>query len=166
MWLFDRFGASSFASALRANTSLSTLKLSGVGLWHDRDSGGVIVDALRSHPSLQKISLSWNRVAHRNLAAVNASLALLVSSNTPHLSELSISFCKLGDGIRPILDALAANTHLRVLRCKSMMFTAAFAANVVSLVRQNQGLRKLTMAGGGTSFCELIDAEALVAARQ
>jgi hypothetical protein len=56
-----------------------------------------------------------------------------------------VSYCRLGDdGLRPLFQALPANTHLRVLTCHTNYVSDAFAADaLLPAVRANKGLRRL-----------------------
>jgi hypothetical protein len=51
-------------------------------------------------------------------AAFGHALGALLAANLPSLRALRVGYCNLGDeGLAPILDGLAANTHLRELSC-------------------------------------------------
>jgi hypothetical protein len=62
--------------------------------------------------------------------------------------ELDVAYCDLGDAMmRPLLEALAHNTHLRSLDCRRNDTSAAFARDeLLPAVRANTGLRALKMA--------------------
>ena len=52
-------------------------------------------------------------------AAAGHALGALLGANLPSLRTLRVNRCLLGDeGLAPLLDGLAANTHLRTLQCR------------------------------------------------
>jgi hypothetical protein len=115
--LLDAPAAALLTAALRANTTLRFLHLNYVDLW-DANAGAALLTALTSHPSLQELSLTSNRVHVAAAAAVGAALGALIAADAPALRKLNMSYCALGDaGLAPLVDALASNTHLCVLHC-------------------------------------------------
>ena len=80
----------------------------------------------------------------------------------------------LGDaGMGPLLDALAQNTHLRLLYCTNTGMSEGFARDrFLPAVRANTSLKVLCASsnwGGdahGQAPAEVLEAEALVAARR
>ena len=164
--LFDAASAALWAATLRAS-SLNILRLEVVRLWEHEGVGNVVVDAIVGHPTIQEISLDNNSIHFddpRN--TVGACLAQLVSTNSPRLHSLSLAYCGAGgDATRPIFEALASNTYLRTLILQHDL-AAPFALDVVlPSVRANSTLRKLLVAEG-EQIPELVEAEALVAARR
>ncbi len=150
--LLDAPAASLLAGALRANTTLTTLQLGGVELWHDVTAAATLLGALTAHPSLRTLdirsnTIRWNAEANRGVAAaaVGAALAALLAANAPALTALDINACGLGDaGLTPLFEALRHNTHLRTLTCRDNFITEACAADVLlPAVHANAGLRSL-----------------------
>jgi hypothetical protein len=95
-----------------------------------------------------------------------------VRANAPALTELDVKGCFLGDiGLGPLLDALAANTHLTKLDCGGNALTQAFVSGtLLPAVRVNGSLRQLrcTPQSSYISFSfsrALVKAEARVAQR-
>jgi hypothetical protein len=114
--LLDGPSAALLGAALRDNTTLKELRLLNTGFWHDTDAASVLLSALTGHPSLQWLSLFGNDLAAAHVAAAGAALSTLIAANAPALTVLDVSLCDLGDaGLRPLCDALPANTHLRKL---------------------------------------------------
>jgi hypothetical protein len=104
------------AAALRANSTLKSLTLYHVGVFADPAAAAELLGALTGHASLRVLDLEQNRVAAAHGAAVGAMLAALIAANAPALTRLNVSFCDLrDDGLRPLLEALRHNTHLRKL---------------------------------------------------
>jgi hypothetical protein len=65
---------------------------------------------------LNVLNLSFSRFED-NVAAGRA-IGALLGANLPTLHTLGVVACQLGDeGMEPLLDGLAANTHLRELDC-------------------------------------------------
>jgi hypothetical protein len=145
--VLDAPGAALLADALRASTTLTWLHLGAVGVWRDAAVAAALLGALTAHASLRTLSLSDNS-AHDDAGCVAAGALLraLLAANAPALTELDIEHCLLGDaGLRPLLEALPRNTHLRTLVCSDNNITAAFAADVLlPAVRANASLRVLT----------------------
>jgi hypothetical protein len=110
-------------------------------------------------------------------ARAGASLGALVAANAPALNTLNVSHCALGDeGLGPLVDALAANTHLRVLHCADNDMSDEFALQRLRpALLANTSLRKMTLVaaaaaaeeGGGDVVVSpvLRQLEALVAER-
>jgi hypothetical protein len=122
--------AALLADAFRQRTALAAVTLSGVGLWHNADAAEMMLRALTAHPSLRWLVLSGNAAgaAAGARARAGAALGALVAANAPALEQLTVSGCALGDeGLAPLVDALAANTHLRMLDCSDNAMSDAFA---------------------------------------
>jgi hypothetical protein len=168
--LLDEPAAALLGDALRANTSLTTLRWSSCGLW-DRPAGGfVLLAALAGHPRLYSIDLSGNRVRDNDADenAAFAALGALVASNAPALEQLNVSNSWLRDeGMGPLVDALRLNTHLCVLNCADNGMSEAFAHDrLLPAVRANTSLRELIVEGNGARASERArEVAALVAAR-
>jgi hypothetical protein len=172
--LLDAPAAALLAGALRANTTLRFLQLSGVDLWRVVHAGACVIGALTAHPSLQCLSFENNLPATAaDAAAAGASLGALVAANAPALQQLVLQFSSLGDdGLAPVLDALRANTHLRSLSCWDNDMSNEFARDAfLPAIRANGSLRQLGASkwwGGqenGVAPQEVLQAEALVKAR-
>jgi hypothetical protein len=142
--LLDAAGAAALGAALRANATLTSLSLHDVGFWHDAHAAVTLLGALTAHRSLRTLNLSANNVADQ--AAAGAALGALIAADAPALEQLLISDSRLGDAaLRPLLEALPANTHLRVLEIRlNDPMSEAFAADVLlPAVRANTSLRTL-----------------------
>ena len=73
-----------------------------------------LLDAAAGLPALSELNLKGSG----NCAATSGSLAALLRANLPSLHALRVEHCRLGDeSLAPLLDGLAANTHLRELDC-------------------------------------------------
>jgi hypothetical protein len=146
--LLDQATATLIADALRANSTLTSLKLQGCFFWHDAAGAALILDALTAHRSLRMLDLEYNRIepGDQQAAAFGAALGALVAANAPALHELNMSHCFLGDtGLGPLVDALPLNTHLRTLICRGSGASDAFARErLLPAVRANTSLRRLT----------------------
>ncbi len=144
--LLDAPAAALIAGALRANCTLTSLRLHSVLLWNDAAALIVLLGALTAHPSLRTLSLYRNRVQQEaSRAAAGAALGVLFAANAPALTELDVDSCMLGDaGMAPLFEALPRNTHLRTLKCGYNHMTEAFAADVLlPAVHANESLRAL-----------------------
>jgi hypothetical protein len=165
--LLDSPSAALLGAALRANTTFTSLSLHDVDLWHDAVDVAVLLGALTGHASLHTLSLSFNRVDPAQAAAAGAALGAIVAANAPALTELDASWSYLNDAaLRPLLDVLPSNTHLRTLNVSRSDVSAAFARDVLlPAVRANTSLRTLR-ASRNTDDESVLQAEALVAARE
>ncbi len=165
--LLDAPSAALLAGGLRANSTLTSLSLVDVALWRDPHAAAALLAALTGHASLRSLGLGVNRVgAAHEAAAAGAALGALVAANAPALTVLALSHNDLGDaGLRPLFEALPANTHLRELNVSYNDMSAAFARGVLlPAVRANTSLRTLHVhAAFGNEA--LIEAYQLVAAR-
>ena len=75
-----------------------------------------LFDTVASLPALTELDLSNSWV--RDKAAFGRDLGALLLIDQPSLRTLDLFNCQLGDeGLAPLLDGLAANTHLRELNC-------------------------------------------------
>jgi hypothetical protein len=147
--LLDAPSAALLGAALRANSTITTLRLSA-GLWQNPDAAAVLLGALTGHCSVRALRLPWNNHVEEPPvgAAAGAALGALIAANAPALMELDVSMCHLGDeGLRPLFEALPANTYLRTLVCSWNDISQAFAADVLlPAVRANSSLRTLLAA--------------------
>jgi hypothetical protein len=172
--LLDAATAALLARTLRANTTLRVLQLDFMDLWRNATVGVVVVRALTAHPSLQCIGLNYDPLVNvEDETIAGAALGALVAANAPALQALHVSYSALGDaGLAPLLDALAANTHLHTLYCSNNAMSPAFARDTfLPAIRANGSLRELVASewwGGeedGVAPEEVLQAEALVQAR-
>jgi hypothetical protein len=146
-------------------------------MWRDPGAATALLGALTGHASLRTLDLSSNTINAENpaeAAAAGAALGALVGANAPALTELDVSACFLGDaGLRPLFDALPANTHLTKLSCIYNSLSDAFTCDVLlPAVRANGSLRLLSCVAAvqlGNASADatqaLAEAEALVAQR-
>jgi hypothetical protein len=110
--------AAALAAALRAHDTLTALSMStdGVAI---AASAEALLRALEGHASVRALQLHDESGMLDNNAGVAAALGALVSADAPALEELHIHALPLEAALAPLLGGLAANTHLRVLRCRS-----------------------------------------------
>ncbi len=165
--LLDGPSATLLGAALRANSTLTSLYLLSTDFWRDADAAAALLSALTGHSSLRTLCCLANHVAAADVTA-GAALGALVAANAPVLTELNVSYNSLGDeGLRPLVNALPANTHLRTLNVVGGNdMSAAFARDVLlPAVRANTSLRSLGASFGHGNDLSVREAEALVAAR-
>jgi hypothetical protein len=168
----DGTAAEMLGNALRACSTLTSFTLRCASLWHMSGAATALLGALTGHASLRTLDLSHNWQYATHPTVTGAALGALVGANAPALTELDVSGCGLGDeGLRPLFDALPANTHLTKLDCSGKAPTNAFACNtLLPAVRANGSLRQLSCtyqqhnASAATKHA-LAEAEALVAQR-
>jgi hypothetical protein len=115
---------------------------------------------------VRELIIALNRVGAELEAAAGAALGALVAANAPALTVLDVSSSNLDDaGLRPLFEALPANTHLRTLNVSYNNTSAAFARDVLlPAVRANTSLTKLLALYDDEHPGE-VEATALVAAR-
>jgi hypothetical protein len=146
MQLADELGSAAvLAAALRASSTLVSLTLIDSGVFNTPAVAAELLGALTGHASVRTLRLTHHYVHGAHRAAAGATLGALVAANAPALTELDVSFCNLGSvGLRPLLEALPANAHLRVLDCSRNDISDAFARDVLlPAVRANTSLRRL-----------------------
>jgi hypothetical protein len=162
--LLDGPSAALLAAALRDNSTLTHLRISG-DTWRDTAAAAVLLGALTGHRSLRTLDLSDNYVLVEAPAA-GAAIGALVAANAPALTELDVSWSSLGDaGLRPLFDALPRNTHLHELDISYNGMSEAFVRDVLlPAVRANASLRTLH-ARSAVEYPGVAEAIALVAAR-
>jgi hypothetical protein len=169
--LFDADATVSVACALRANATLTSLKLEDVDFWGDAAAAETLLDALQGHVSLRVLDLSYNEMLQSTCKRAGYSLAKLVAANSLALRDLSLRHCGADEVcLNPVFQALPYNAHLRMLECTShsAMLSEQFAGAVVlPTVRANASLKLLAVAADKTpAGSALRIAEALVAARR
>jgi hypothetical protein len=146
--LLDVPAAARMGDALRTNGVLERLTLSNMGLWRDPAAATTLLTSLVAHPSLRVLDFYWADTAGLGQAHVEragAALSALVAANAPALEELNVTGWHLSDaGLRPLVQALPRNTHLRVLWCRANYMSEAFARDeVLPALRANTSLRML-----------------------
>jgi hypothetical protein len=106
-------------AALRACHTLTHLEL----VLHPSDDATrhiitELLDAAASLPALSELDLSNSR--WQDTTAFGRALGALLAANLPSLRALRVYGCRLGDeGLAPLLNGLAANTHLLELDCRN-----------------------------------------------
>jgi hypothetical protein len=166
--MLDVPAARVLAAALRANATLTALTLTTDGVFKDAAVAAELLSALTGHASLRMLNLGHNRAFSAYEAAAGAALGALVAANAPALTELDVSWCRLGDdGLRALFEALPANTHLRKLDCHGNAMSDACARDVLlPAVATNTSLRVLiTQDAYEWQWSAARDAEVLVARR-
>jgi hypothetical protein len=143
--LLDVPAALALGNALRASSTLTAVSLGWLHLWHDPAAATALLGALTGHASLRLLNILGNSVDAADREEAGASIAALVASNAPALTELGVWSCNLGDaGLGPLFDALPANAHLRKLNCVRNVLSDAFVRDsVLPAVRANSSLREL-----------------------
>ena len=158
-----------FAGLIAAHRTLRRLELCNVGLWCSAPAAAALMRAVTGHPSLQSLDLSSNDlVPHARSGKPydpeEAAIALgqVLAANTPSLHRLSVHSSNLKEaGMRPLLIALAHNTHLRELTCHSNGLTSVdFVRDVFEpAVLANTSLCKLTIDGLGNPVADTAEYE-------
>jgi hypothetical protein len=161
--LLDVPAALALGNALRASSTITAATLCGMGLWLDIAVATSLLGALTGHPSLRSLSISDSLADPAVRDEAGAALGALVAANAPTLTELNVSSCNLRDaGLRPLFNALPANTHLRKLDCMGNNPTDAFVRDaVLPAVRANTSLLALQVRNWQESDAAR-EAEALV----
>jgi hypothetical protein len=141
--------AALLAAALRANSTLTELGLTCAHMWHDVAAGETLLQVLTAHATMQSLRLEGNSVRAADRARVGASLGALVAANAPALETLDVSNSLLGDeGLGPLVDALAGNTHLRVMDCSRNSLSDTFILHrLLPAFRANTSLQQLMLVG-------------------
>jgi hypothetical protein len=136
--------AAQLAAALRANSTLQRLELHGISLWGEPGAATILLCALINHSSVRELSLAGNQVDDNSRAVAVALVSAMLRANTP-LRLLKLDDCNLRDeGLGPVVDALARNTHLTRLDIGDNNRTKAFMRDrLLPAVRANRSLREL-----------------------
>jgi hypothetical protein len=163
--LLDGPSAALLGDALRANSTLTSFSFDA-HLWQNADAAAALLSALTGHRSLRALKLAFNRVLP-GAPAAGAPLGALVAANASALTQLNVGFSDLGDaGLRPLFEALPANTHLRNLDVSHNDMSEAFTRDVLlPAVRANASLTLLCAPTYGGAHPGAAEAIALVAAR-
>jgi len=113
-------------AALRTCRTLTHLKLHLSPLDEvSRHDFTELIEAAAAMPALSVLDL-WRSTLEDPDDAGRA-LGGLLRANLPNLRTLNVNACGLGDdGLAPLLDGLAANTHLRWLDCRDNEPSEAF----------------------------------------
>ncbi len=143
--------AALLAAALRANNTLTSLCLLYSKVWHDIQAAETLLQALTAHTSVRSLWLEGNAVRDADHARAGVSLGALIAAHALALKTLTVSFCALGDeGLGPLVDALATNTHLRELHCSGNGMSDAFVRERLQpALVANMTLRQLVLAEAG-----------------
>jgi hypothetical protein len=144
--LVDVPAALALGDALRASSTLTAVSLRSAQIWRDPAAATALLGALAGHPSVRSLNLSYNVVDAAGRNKAGAALGALVAANAPALTELDVSWSDLCDtGLRPLFNALPANTHLRKLDCTCSKLSSAFVRErlLPAVRRANRSLREL-----------------------
>ena len=109
------------ATILRQSVSLTNVTLSPAELWAPAIAVGRsdVLDAVMTLPALRSLNLSLSHFLGARRAIAGQAVGALLAANLPSLQTLHVRGCNLDDGgLAPLLDGLAANTHLRELDCR------------------------------------------------
>ena len=146
-YMFDAPSMALFADAVRASSALTTLVMCGLVVHGESERIPVLLGALTGHHSMRTLCI----LGHFNgqpcgTDEMGGTLGALVAANARALTELDVSQMRLGDAVvRPLLDALAVNTHLRVLNISDNDLSADFSRDVLlPAIHANTGLRQLS----------------------
>jgi hypothetical protein len=144
--LLDQPAAVLVADALRANSTLTSLRLGYCRFWEDAAGAALVLGALTAHRSLRTLDLCDNHTYGNLAPALGAALGALVAADAPALQELIVSASSLRNaGLDALVDALPLNTHLRTLNLAGNQCTEAFIRDrLLPAVRANTSLRHLT----------------------
>ena len=143
MTLFDsRASVDAMAAALRANNSLTSLAFYAP-LWRNIADATTLLEALTAHSSLSSLSLDPRSQA----VAVGPPLAGIVLADAPALHELVLGTRGFSDdSLGLAFDALAHNTHIRILKCSGRILSDALVRHhLLPALRANRGLQKLEL---------------------
>ena len=136
------------AAALRENTSLTFLDVNAMVTRKSAAALTEVVAALTAHPSLRVLWLTLDGVLsfERDDVALRALCALL-KADAPSLRDLQICNEPLRDeALAQLIDALAHNTHLRVLSFGARaVISQAVAEKLLPAVRAATALRRLEL---------------------
>jgi hypothetical protein len=169
--LLDQPAAVLIADALRANSTLTSLKLLACGFWQDAAAASLVLGALTAHRTLRTLSLVGNNIQAGDQAPVlGAALGALVAADAPALRDLHLSCIADNEAgllaLGPLVDALPLNTHLRTLNLDYTRWTDDFARDrLLPAVRANTSLRHLSVRQIAHVNGFVHDMVALVAAR-
>ena len=120
--------AAPVCAALRSCTTLTTLRLIDVGLFHVVDAGVALLAAVTGHATIRRLHLRFNLFDEGAAGdAVGTALGALLAANAPSLTDLNLDHTVGHERAAvPLLRALRANTHLRCLSLWGNAFGDAF----------------------------------------
>lgn len=155
--------------ALKENTSLTSLTLDWTGVSVSGGNmgtcivttGPLLLRALAAHPRLRVLVLRKNLVDRHAPIPFFVAVAELIAANAPALQELSLSGFALWEStLRPLLEALPRNTHLRVLRMHRTDVGLSFArTTLLPAVKACASLRRLECSAWVRVLCEELNYE-------
>ena len=92
-----------------------------------------LFSAAAALPALTELLVySYCAVSEQHKATAGQALGALLAANSPSLRRLDVEWCHLGDeGVAPLLEGLAQNTHLRSLECGYNHVTETFERDVL-----------------------------------
>lgn len=165
--LEDLSGAEAFALAVGECSSLQRLDLHRTRVWSVAEVGVPLLRALTGHPTLRSFStlLAVNDPYETPDAGLGAAFGALVAANAPALLEVSFLVNCVDDLLRPLIEALPVNAHLRTLELgRSRLFTSAsLSEELLTAVRANRSLRSFR---ASMWISCLSETDALMAARR
>jgi hypothetical protein len=140
--LLDAAAAAVLGDALRANCTLDFLLLPNTALWRDPAAAVTLLRSVTAHRSLRSVSLNDNPIGDAQDAA-GAALGALVAANG--LLTLDLRDCGLQEAaLGPLVDALPANTYMRMLLLGEVTASAVFLRDrLLPAVRANTSLTLL-----------------------
>jgi hypothetical protein len=164
--LLDAAAAAVLGDALRANRALDWLLLASTALWRDPAVAVTLLRSITAHRSLRSVSLFYNPIGDAQDAA-GAALGALVAANAPALLYLDLRDCGLQEAaLGPLVDALAANTHLCALQLGEVTASAAFLRErLLPAVRANTSLKRLVITVTGEGESAAREAQEIVRSR-
>ena len=141
-WFGSDDGATLVADALRANTTLTTLWMTGTMLFRDMQASCELLRGLVGHSSLRSLYIKGEDYIPEPVA-LGAALAAIVAANAPALRFMGVASLALGDlGLAPLVEALRLNSNLRSLNISGNHMSSEFARDrLLPAVRVNTGLR-------------------------
>jgi hypothetical protein len=144
--MLDAHAAALLSAALRLNTTLTSLSLPWMHVWHDPGAAAELLGALTAHPSVRRLDLQHNSATHVCLQAA-AAVEQLIAANAPALEALNMSYWRLGqDALGRVVGALPRNTHLRELNVwENGMGMWFMRYRLEPVLASNTSLRKLTI---------------------
>jgi hypothetical protein len=158
--------------ALRANSTLTSLKLPACSFWEDAAAAALLLDALTAHRSLRTLNLGANSIqdGEQQATALGAALGALVAADAPALHDMHLSGIAFNEAgllaLGLLLNALPLNTHLHTLNLDNIGWTNDFARDrLLPAVRANTSLQNLSVDGGAAGWAFLREAEAVVERR-
>ena len=154
--LYDPSQAILIAAALRTTTTLTVLEFCNTNLAiKDAGAAMILLNALVGHRTLRSLTVSEALIGAVQARLLGTAIGNIVAADAPALTTLCVAgpwqcydpFMRLlnEDGLKPILDALPRNRHLRKLDISDNEMDAPFARNeLLRAVRANRSLRELT----------------------